>query len=198
MEHSCYITKIVTPKNKVKYYCGKHSSDNVFDSYYGSGDYIKRVKANKEYKLEKIQVVKFDTEDLAYEFEELLILSAKEKFNKRCVNIATGGIGGMKGRLPEEHPMFGKSFRQTEEAKKQISLSMKERFKTVKHHQIGRDWIVKRSSSIPWHLYDELYKVWAVDKFKRGRFNKLAASLGYPNVDYAGMVDNFKSKDNET
>lgn len=75
-----------------KYYLGKHSTNNFYDGYMGSGIAIGRAK--EKYGLENFQkeiIAFFDNEEAAYVFEYEII---SEHFNKEnCYNIAPGGYG---------------------------------------------------------------------------------------------------------
>ncbi|USW07275.1 hypothetical protein [Salmonella phage GRNsp7] len=195
--HYCYLTKIIH-NDKIRLYFGKHSSRCGLDNnYIGSGKFIKSARKNPEVKFEKTVLCVFDTKELNAEFENLLVSEAKEKF-ENCVNIAEGGIGGKTwGNNP--HPMQGRRMPASEDRKAKISATMKDKFSNQIHWAKDVDRPSRRSSRIPWEHYDALYNLWVNNNFpKRGSFNKLAKTHGYPAVDYAGMVINFMRKRDET
>lgn len=91
---------VYSTKNLInnKKYIGKHSTDNLFDGYYGTGELIK--KAVKKYGIENFEttILKFfDSEDEAYDFE-CLIVDEELILDSRYYNIDLGGKGSMRGR----------------------------------------------------------------------------------------------------
>lgn len=76
-----------------EYYIGVHKTNNVNDSYYGSGIIIKRkIKKYGKENFQKIILNIFDTQEEAFEEEKRLL---KENLNNpMCLNIANGGQGG--------------------------------------------------------------------------------------------------------
>lgn len=89
MKNYCYVTYI-----NGKVYGGKHRGE-LDDGYYGSGVIIQRML--KKYEVDDHVRIEFETEELAYEFEELLVFNLKEKYGEDCINIAKGGKGGQSG-----------------------------------------------------------------------------------------------------
>lgn len=93
-----YFYKITNLINNHFYY-GVHSTDNLEDGYMGSG---KRLQyAYKKYGIEKFkkEILKyFDTQEEAYNYEELIVNENLIK-NDECYNIKVGGTGGTKGYL---------------------------------------------------------------------------------------------------
>lgn len=76
------------------YYVGIHSTDNLDDSYYGSGKYIKRsiLKHGKD-KHSKLILEMFETRELLVEKEKELVNQALID-DPNCMNMKPGGSGG--------------------------------------------------------------------------------------------------------
>lgn len=128
-----YIYKVMSPSGK--YYCGRHSTNNLNDGYVGSGKWVRSVK-NKD-KLIK-EIIGF-----AASFEELLLLEEKlisEHINDSlCMNFHNSACGWGSGdhnhntspekreiarhRMQLNNPMKGKSH--TVETKRLISEAVK-------------------------------------------------------------------------
>lgn len=215
----CYETIVVSPHGIKRYY-GKHSTDNLNDGYVGSGVYITRAK-KLSYQMFVNRVVTFDCEDDAYEFEELLVNEAKEKYGKNCLNMKPGGRGGFclkqspetiekrvsKFRGIKRPKYIGEKVRKTkllnpythtDDIKKTIS-NMKNGIKIDKIFNEARSARMKGRAqpwarSELWNYEDELYQLWLIDKFGKKRFRKLVASKGYPDLDCGHMVKLFQKR----
>lgn len=206
MHHIVYHTVIRTIKTgKIRHYIGKHSTKNLNDGYVGSGKRISRiVRIEKEisntYSLTKTHT-EFETEDLAFEFEELAISEAKDKYGKSCINIAVGGRGGWRGvkhtsetrKLLSEkssgknNGMYGRHH--TKEMKEKMSVQCRER-------QLGIKYSAERLKSYRkspiWEFYDEIYPLWISIGRKSSYFlRKKVVPLGYPDYEYKRMIDQF-------
>lgn len=93
---------VTTNLENGKKYIGKHSTDDMFDGYYGTGELIK--KAYKKYGKDSFEtkIIKFfDTEDEAYDYEEFLV-DESIIYDDRYYNIDLGGKGSMRGRKHKE------------------------------------------------------------------------------------------------
>lgn len=89
--HFVYVT---TNLKNGKFYVGKHSTKRLSDGYYGSGLIIAR--AVKKYGVDTFScrpVAFFETSDLAFEFEALMV-DADLVSRKDCYNKKLGGDGG--------------------------------------------------------------------------------------------------------
>ena len=79
-----------------KYYIGQHQTDNVYDTYMGSGDLIQA--AIIKYGIENfIKIILFDFdnfEEMNEKEKELVPLSACYPYNKMSYNLKEGGING--------------------------------------------------------------------------------------------------------
>lgn len=97
------------------WYGGKHSSLELMDSYPGSGPILKAAYRKYGRTNFEMQICAFfETSDLAYEFEELLV-DQDVVDNPKCYNLRLGGKGGTSG------------YKHTEEAKAKISSYSKSR-----------------------------------------------------------------------
>ena len=98
-----YIYKTINNINN-KYYLGKHSTENLDDTYLGSGKLLKLaiMKYGKE-NFTRLILAYADTEKQAYEFEERLI-KISDITNSNCYNIVSGGHGF---NSDETNPMYG-------------------------------------------------------------------------------------------
>ncbi|MCM7907765.1 NUMOD3 domain-containing DNA-binding protein [Enterobacter hormaechei] len=126
MFHYCYKTTVTDSRGNTRFYLGKHSTQNIDDGYLGSELILKRILSNKtDYKVEKEIIEFFDTSEEAFEFEELIISEALDKFGKGriCLNLKQGGKGGWVKKSGSEHPSFGKQ--RSAEVKNKISKTLK-------------------------------------------------------------------------
>ncbi|EMX8593835.1 MULTISPECIES: NUMOD3 domain-containing DNA-binding protein [Enterobacter cloacae complex] len=126
MFHYCYKTTVIDSNGKERFYLGKHSTKKLDDGYLGSGLILQRIlKSSKEYEIKKEIIEFFDTSEDAFEFEELIISEAIEKYGKGkiCLNVKPGGKGGWIHKSGSEHPCFGKP--RSEKVKSKISKSLK-------------------------------------------------------------------------
>lgn len=110
-------------KNRINnhWYGGKHSSLELLDSYPGSGPILK--SAYRKYgraNFEMAICAFFETSDLAYEFEELLV-DQDAVDSPKCYNLRLGGKGGTSG------------YKHTEEAKAKISFTVRHELYRKKH-----------------------------------------------------------------
>lgn len=120
------IVYLIVNKVNNKIYIGKHTTDNPYDDYMGSGKYIKR--AIKKYGIENFKKIIIDclaTEELALKREEELVT---EEFVNRTdtYNIKCGGSGWKSSDISgDKNPrgMLGK--RMSDETKLRMSLAHK-------------------------------------------------------------------------
>lgn len=105
--YHCFYKSINTKTGQ--YYCGKHSTTNLSDDYFGSGSFI--TSAIKKYGLSSFtkEIVKiFDTEDEAFQYEaEKIQLSNCYPHDKMSYNLRPGGKGGFTIEK-EKHPFYHK------------------------------------------------------------------------------------------
>ena len=97
-----YIYKI-TNKLNGKFYIGMHSTDNLDDGYFGSGQLLWKSirKHGKESHEMEILEHYFSREDLATREKELVNFDLLE--NDLCLNLAIGGDGGWSHLIKDEH-----------------------------------------------------------------------------------------------
>ena len=120
-----------------KYYYGCHSTNNLYDNYFGSGKLL--CLAIEKYGIENFKMKlleNFKTAKDMYKAEEKLI-SDKDINSNNCYNLKYGGFGGSeKGRLMSNNfknkmsiSLKGnnnaKGYKHTKEAKEKISKSLK-------------------------------------------------------------------------
>ncbi|MFM8069452.1 HNH endonuclease [Klebsiella pneumoniae] len=76
--------------------------------------------------------------------------------------------------------------------KKEVKEKWKSHIQTEEQKQQWKDYQRKAPH---WEFYDELYKLW-LDNGMQGyyKLRKLAVSLGYPDVNYQGMFNQFKEQ----
>lgn len=138
----CYHT-IIKDKNsnRVRHYFGKHIVKRKNDNYIGSGKIITAIKAKQKredcYEIECIRSKPLDSEELSFEFEELLISEGRSKYGEKFVLNLTAGGEGVSGykhsihtkRIISErgsgrnHYMYGKNH--NVEIKKKLSEAQK-------------------------------------------------------------------------
>ena len=110
-----YIYRITNLIND-KFYIGKHSTDDIDDNYFGSGQLL--LKAFKKYGKEAFRkeiLEFFDSEEDAYAKEAELV-TPELVIDPMCYNIRVGGLGSKKGI---NCIWFGR--KHTEETKKKMS-----------------------------------------------------------------------------
>ena len=77
-----------------QYYIGKHSTTNPNDGYLGSGTRLNRAIKKYGRKNFKVEVLReFDSSELAYEYEALIVTNEMIKSDE-CYNMCLGGEGG--------------------------------------------------------------------------------------------------------
>lgn len=116
-------------------YVGKHDGDIFADRYYGSG--IAWTNVVNKYGKDDVQrkvLCTYETKAEGDELEIAYIKQYREKFNKKCLNIANGGQGGNLGEevnkrisksiSGENNGMYGKTL--SESSRKKISERLKE------------------------------------------------------------------------
>lgn len=210
--HTVYEIKISTPSG-VKFYYGKHSTDDINDSYMGSGNYVRAVKRKisksiEEYKLEKTILKVFDSEAESFDYEKKLI--SEKISDSSCVNMAIGGLGGQKGvkRSSEtikrmklaksgvNHPLFGtKRSNKTNERCRQTWKS--KNLVPWKNSQVINNPIAMKT----WSLCDKIYCIWKENELKYTK-TKLKAECFNRNIeisksaDLDGMVKWFRRGNN--
>jgi len=111
--HFIYKTTNILTK---KYYIGMHSTNNLDDGYMGSGKklaYSIRKYGQKNHKVEIIEYLS-SREELSAREKDIVNLNELAKNN--CMNLRVGGLGGHNSQT-------------TEEIKKKISGTQKERYK---------------------------------------------------------------------
>lgn len=77
-----------------RYYIGMHSTDDLNDSYVGSG---KRLKASiRKHGIEnhKFEILEFFNSRKELALKESELVTMKEVINKECMNLKVGGLGG--------------------------------------------------------------------------------------------------------
>ncbi|UCR81634.1 hypothetical protein G157_00208 [Escherichia phage vB_EcoM-G157lw] len=86
-----YKTEILNLKTGIKkYYYGRHITNNINDSYVGSGNYIERVKVSNDHILSKTVLEVFDNYDKMVQAEILYIMAGKLKYGKTVLTCHTG------------------------------------------------------------------------------------------------------------
>lgn len=96
MKEFHYIYKVTNMVNGM-YYIGKHSTNNIDDNYFGSGNLL--LKAFKKYNRRnfKKEIIQFcDTEREAFKLEAKLVTTDIVK-DRKSYNIIVGGMGMQKG-----------------------------------------------------------------------------------------------------
>lgn len=89
MFHTVYKTVDISSG---RFYIGKHSTENPYDGYLGSGKWIADCKKAKRHLIKG--VIEFcETESEALDKERQLVLQARKEYSNRCMNFADGGLG---------------------------------------------------------------------------------------------------------
>ena len=222
--HFCYVTEIIY-NGKIYYYFGKHSTSNINDKYHGSSKFIndlKESKKNIKYELSTTPLCFFDSSDLAFEFEELLIDCAKDKYNN-CVNFKPGGAGGFYKNPQICAKLASKMVEKWKDPlyKKRTIQSMTEKWKSKEHRskmiksaksynalsstrerkskQAKEKFIIENYSKIAknpmYKNFYELHELWKkYNKPSYASFHKICLSL---NMEYSinncrPIVDRFR------
>ncbi|HBZ8158469.1 TPA: hypothetical protein MM329_000682 [Escherichia coli] len=223
MFHFVYHTIIKTIKTgQIRHYIGKHSTENINDGYVGSGKIIKRILKVEESHPERYEITRtiskiLDTEEQAFELEELAIDDARDKFGDSCINICSGGKGGWKNvkHSPEtieilrnrssgkNNGMYDKHH--SKESKMKMSENNSRSWLGRKHspetialikskagrHTLGKAGVRR---SILWNYFDELKELW-IENDKPGEINfrKLIIKHGYPDLTCRHLVRFYKN-----
>lgn len=212
--HYCYMTTIKS-ENDTYYYFGKHTGF-IDDGYVGSGKFVEDAKASGKCSFNIEALCYFETSELAFEFEELLVENAMSEITK-CVNMKPGGIGGYAPPTPERLEEQSKEVTerwQDPEYKERVSNSIKKSWENEEHREMMRR-IHKEYNANPevreakskknkeyysienyskfaknptYVLYDEFHELW----IKEGRpsyskFWRKCCELGYPYT-----INNFR------
>lgn len=112
---------VVLNKINNKIYFGKHSTEALDDGYYGSGKAISSaIKKYSKINFRRVNLAFFDSEELAYEFEELAVCELMA-LREDTYNLTLGGKGAAKGSL---NP-FSKIKQKSEAHKKKLSEAHK-------------------------------------------------------------------------
>lgn len=160
-----YFVYLVTNKINNKKYIGQHATDNINDSYLGSGVNIK--KAIKKYGKEN-----FSREILAFAKNQkeldLLEIELIEKYNAvndpDFYNLAEGGLGRHGFNWDEEH-------------KQQMSQILKELYATGKKIPVAQKWTPKRKQEVSDRLKHEFATGKRISPAK-GKFGEEASFYG--------------------
>jgi predicted GIY-YIG superfamily endonuclease len=132
MQHTVYIT---TNLANGKFYIGKHSRVKP-DSYKGSGVWVQKCKKSNQ-PLQCDIVAMCQTEQDAYDFEYVMVKTAKQQYPDLCMNFSDGGIGFQAGNNKgKPSPMVGKKHRP--ETKAKIAAWGIENRTGEKHHMYGK------------------------------------------------------------
>ncbi|MEP6458221.1 NUMOD3 domain-containing DNA-binding protein [Citrobacter freundii] len=229
MNHICYCTVIKTVQSSnIRYYVGKHSTININDGYIGSGHRIRRIIKKESlnpntYEIEIYKTKNLESEELAYEFEELAISEARDKFGDKVLNIANGGRGVMQGlkhsdaskkkigmawkgkhRDPKSVAIGAKKrsgenhflygIKLSDEYKIKLSNAAKDKLKGFKHSEESKRNMSIGSRSELWSSYKELYNIWINNECPTYRkFREIIISKGYPNKATQTIVKHFKT-----
>ena len=214
--HFVYETKIETPSG-VSFYYGKHSTNDLNDSYVGSGKYIADVKKKilklkrsgktiDDYKFTRKILRTFDSESEALEYEQIVI---SNRINDNdCVNMAIGGLGGQKGisRSPKtiakmkaaksgkNHPLYGVSPSKETIQKMVASRAARKAVPWDSPHVKSNPHSMKA-----WTLCDKIYCIWKETELKYSKLKRECIRRGLDideTVNLGGMIDWFKRGNN--
>lgn len=124
MKQYNYIYKITNLANG-KIYIGKHSTDNLNDSYMGSGKIIKNARSKYGKNAFKKDIIAFsDNEDSLNLLEKFYIKKYKSQDSSIGYNLTDGGEGTLGiSHSGEKNPMYGKHH--SDETKAKIIASHK-------------------------------------------------------------------------
>ena len=124
MKQYNYIYKITNLENG-KIYIGKHSTDNLNDSYMGSGKLIKKAISKYGKNAFKKDIIAFsDNEESLNFLERFYIKKYKSQDSSIGYNLTDGGEGTLGiSNSGEKNPMYGKT--PSEETKHKISIANK-------------------------------------------------------------------------
>jgi hypothetical protein len=168
LHHVVYITFL---NGSDRFYVGKHSTNDLDDGYVGSGRWIEACKRrNREFRTEIIW--EFSSSDAAYKFEEELVSKLKSKHPDRCMNLCSGGRGGIasgdklsqKTRLAMSQSRKGKpiSDRHSEQMRKVALTSEKHKAARLKLAFDKRVWVVCMNTGTVHHGILECSKFWGI------------------------------------
>lgn len=129
-ENKYHTVYLITSKDTPRFYVGKHSTNNLNDSYMGSGKWVKSIRDKNSLHKEILGV--FDSEDEAYKFEEEMVEALKFDSPDLCMNFVNGG---RRGRL--NVPYSEESKRKMSERKKGKPLKPEHR-EAISRSLIGR------------------------------------------------------------
>ena len=154
MKQYNYIYKITNLANS-KIYIGKHSTDNLNDSYMGSGKIIKNARAKYGKNAFKKEIIAFsDNEDSLNFLEKFYIKKYKSQDSSIGYNISSGGQGS--ANVNKGKPSWNKGGTITDEQKKKISEALKGRHHTIEARKKMSDSLKGRISNRKGvHLSDE-------------------------------------------
>ena len=172
-----------------EFYIGKHSTNNLNDGYYGSGDYIKhKVKSrfrkgipyNEIYKLDILEFA--DTEKQAFELEAKY-LTEQVVNDPLCLNFQTGGEGGytQSQKSIQQRVQKTKNRKRTNKQKQNISIGTKLAFQQPATKERLRLLYLSRKGKSPSKetcdkLSDICKKSWGNDKIRNKRIKSQKVS----------------------
>ncbi|ELS1646538.1 GIY-YIG nuclease family protein [Escherichia coli] len=143
-----------------KKYIGKHSTENLNDSYLGSGVALNRaIKKYGEESFKRSIIKQFETSAEALEYEAQLVTEDLVKSNE-YYNMRQGGEGGR--------------YKYTEADKAKMSNSAKERIKRLGHNLLGKH----RSEETKRKLSETNKRRYSEDPTCHGRYG-----TGKPKID---------------
>ena len=126
----------IQSQNNTYYYFGKHTG-HIEDGYFGSGRFVESAKKSKTCKFSIVALCYFETSELAYEFEELLVDAAMSEITN-CVNLKPGGLGGYPPKTEEELLVISEQVRERwadPDYKERVSNSIRESWENEEHRQ---------------------------------------------------------------
>lgn len=215
MKQYNYIYKITNLING-KIYIGKHSTDNLDDSYMGSGTLIKNAKSKYGLDAFKKEIIAFtDNEDSLNFLERFYIKKYKSKDLSIGYNLTDGGDGcsGLKhtnewkkqhsekmkgennymfGRKGKSCPSFG--LKRSKETKKKISEALKGKYTGKKASCYGRTGIKhpmfgKPSPFKGHHFSEESKKKLSESKKGKDSKNKKAVTFIENNIHFSSIKE---------
>lgn len=212
-----YVTKNMINGKK---YIGKHSTDDLFDGYVGSGTLLKA--AISKYGLNNFEttIIKlFETSDEAYEYEEMLV-DCDVTESPNYYNIDLGGKGSRrKSQTSESNAKRSISLKgvpkppRSEAHKLNLKLAGLKRRKPPRPRKIrtmpkGKDNSLfgkKRPQSVVekcksanrthpiWDSYSNLFQIWLKnDKPGWRKMLRISVENGYPETSYSAIINQFK------
>mgnify|MGYP003610160220 CR=1 FL=1 len=88
-----FIYKTIDTRNE-NFYIGMHSSDNLNDSYLGSGKRIRNIKQKHGKDILKLEILEFLPNRDSLKKRELEIVNSDLLKEEKCMNLRIGGVGG--------------------------------------------------------------------------------------------------------